>query len=53
MAEYAKVRRLHFEASTLVVAHLKSQIAGENGLDGTKKLPAAEKQARLIEQQRF
>ena len=52
IALLARVRRLHFEASTLVVAHLKSQVNPETGLDVVKKIPPAEKQARLLEQQK-
>ena len=51
MASVSRVRRLHFEASTLVVAHLKSQVSPEQGTEAVKKIPAAEKQARLVMQQ--
>ncbi len=43
----SEVRRLHFESSTMVVANLKSQVSSETQ-DGVRKLPIAEKQARLI-----
>eukprot|EP00434_Breviolum_minutum_P036682 symbB.v1.2.032515.t1/scaffold3913.1/size48432/3 len=45
----AKLRRLHFEAQTLVVAHLKSQVSVDSA-EGVRKLPAAEKEARLQDQ---
>ena len=49
IANLAKLRRLHFEAQTLVVAHLKSQVAVDS-TEGVRKLPAAEKEARLQDQ---
>ena len=49
IAQFAKLRRLHFEAQTLVVAHLKSQVSID-ATEGVRKLPAAEKEARLLDQ---
>lgn len=49
IANLAKLRRLHFEAQTLIVAHLKSQVAVDAS-EGIRKLPAAEKEARLQDQ---
>ena len=39
--QLAQLRRLRFEAQTLVVAHLKSQVSIES-TEGVRKLPAAE-----------
>ena len=50
LSKTSEVRRLHFESSTMVVAHPKSQVSSETQ-DGVRKLPIAEKQARLISQQ--
>ena len=52
MAALSRFRRLHFEAQTLVVAHLKSQITNDPVSDAPKKLPQAEKVARLEDQKR-
>ena len=49
MATYSSFRRLHFEASTLVVAQLKAKVAGDPD-EGRQKLPIVEKQARLEDQ---
>ena len=49
MATYSSFRRLHFEASTLVVAQLKARVAGDPD-EGRQKLPIVEKQARLEDQ---
>lgn len=49
IANLAKLKRLHFESQTLVVAHLKSQVAVDPS-EGVRKLPAAEKEARLQDQ---
>ena len=49
IALLAKLRRLHFEAQTLVVAHLKSQVSIDS-TEGVGKLLAAEKEARLLDQ---
>ena len=51
MATYSALRRLHFEAATLVVAQLKQKVTGD-GEEGKQKLPIIEKQARLAEQKR-
>lgn len=48
-AAYSGLRRLHFEATTLVVAQLKARVTGE-GEEGKHKLPVVEKQARLADQ---
>ena len=45
----AQLRRLHFEAITLVVAHLKQQAIADPA-EAVKKLPLAEKQARIEDQ---
>eukprot|EP00435_Cladocopium_sp_Y103_P060396 s860_g22.t1 len=45
------LRRLHFEAVTMVVAHLKTNVAVDASADGARKLPPVEKVARLQEQQ--
>lgn len=49
MGAYSGMRRLHFEATTLVVAQLKAQVTGDTD-EGKRKLPVIEKQARLAEQ---
>ena len=46
----AGLRRLHFEASAIVMAELKSKATDTSG-DGTRKLPVAEKAARLKDQE--
>ena len=51
MATYSAFRRLHFEASTLVVAQLKQRVTGDSE-EGKQKLPTVEKQARLVDQRR-
>eukprot|EP00435_Cladocopium_sp_Y103_P069652 s1948_g33.t1 len=45
------LRRLHFEAVTMVVAHLKTNVAVDASAEGVRKLPPVEKVARLQEQQ--
>ena len=43
--------RIQFEASTLMVAHVKSQVNQDAaGSDAVRKIPAAEKQQRLRDQ---
>ena len=42
----AALRRLHFEASAIIMAELKARATDTSG-DGTRKLPVAEKTARL------
>ena len=49
IGQLAKLRRLHFKAQTLVVAHLKSQVS-QDSTERVRKLPAAEKEARLLDQ---
>ena len=51
ISEVSRVRRLHFEACTLIVAHTKQQVSLDANVEGGRKLPAAEKQARLQQQQ--
>eukprot|EP00435_Cladocopium_sp_Y103_P000779 s5414_g1.t1 len=51
ISEVSRVRRLHFEACTLIVAHTKQQVSLDSSIEGARKLPAAEKQARLQQQQ--
>ena len=51
ISEVSRVRRLHFEACTLIVAHTKQQVTLDANVEGSRKLPAAEKQARLQQQQ--
>ena len=51
ISEASRVRRLHFEACTLIVAHTKQQVSLDATVEGNKKLPVAEKQARLLQQQ--
>ena len=51
ISEAARVRRLHFESCTLIVAHTKQQVSLDARAEGSRKLPAAEKQARLVQQQ--
>ena len=46
----AHLKRLHFEASAIVMAELKSR-ATDTSMDGVKKLPLAEKAARLKDQE--
>ena len=48
--DLAQLRRLHFEASAIVMAELKSKATDTTG-DGGRKLPIAEKNARLLEQE--
>ena len=52
ISEAARVRRLHFEACTLIVAHTKQQVSLDSTVEGGRKLPVAEKQARLVQQQK-
>ena len=47
ISEVSRVRRLHFEACTLIVAHTKQQVSLDANVEGSRKLPAAEKHARL------
>jgi len=45
------LRRLHFEAVTMVVAHLKTNVVTDASTEGGRKLPPVEKVARLNDQQ--
>ncbi|CAE7394128.1 unnamed protein product, partial [Symbiodinium sp. CCMP2456] len=45
LGDTAKLTRLHFEASTYVIAQLKQQVVGDT-TDEPKRLPLAEKEAR-------
>ena len=45
------LRRLRFEAVTMVVAHLKTNVSVDAGAEGGRKLPPVEKVARLNDQQ--
>ena len=49
--ELSMLRRLHFEASAIVMAELKSRATDTTG-DGSRKLPTAEKSARLLDQEK-
>ena len=53
LGQVASLRRLHFEATTLIVATLNEQVKSDSAEPGSivKKLPAAKKQARLEKQQ--
>ena len=53
LGQVASLRRLHFESTTLIVATLNEQVKSDSADPGSviKKLPAAEKQARLEKQQ--
>ena len=48
--ELAALRRLHFEAAAIVMAELKSRATDTTG-ESSRKLPIAEKTARLKEQE--
>ena len=48
--QQSALRRLHFEASAILMAELKSRATDTSG-DGTRKLPVAEKTARLKDQE--
>jgi hypothetical protein len=53
LGQVSSLRRLHFEATTLIVATLNEQVKSDSADPSSlvKKLPAAEKQARLEKQQ--
>lgn len=51
LAQVSKVKRLHFEAVTLVVADLKRQVTAGDVTEPGKTLPFIEKQRRLRAQQ--
>lgn len=48
----AGLRRLHFEASAIVIAELKSRVTSDAASDVVRKLPVAEKAARLRDQEK-
>lgn len=52
LGEITDVKRMHFESVTIVIANLKSRVAADTGVEGVRKIPNAEKQARLITQQK-
>ena len=52
VGQLSSLRRLHFEATTLVVASLNEQVKSDTDPNFSKKLPAAEKQSRLETQQK-
>ena len=45
------LRQFHFEAVTMVVALLKTNVSTDAGIEGGRKLPPVEKVARLNDQQ--
>ncbi|CAE7237282.1 unnamed protein product [Symbiodinium sp. CCMP2592] len=47
----SQLKRLHFESSTLVIAQLRALVEGDS-TDAGKRLPAAEKSARLADAKR-
>ena len=51
IGQVSALKRLHFESSTLVVAALRSMVEGDAG-EASKRLPVAEKAARLAEAKR-
>ena len=48
IGDTSKLRRLHFESATLIVAHLRQQVSSEAS-DTVRKLPQAEKTARYAD----
>ena len=52
VGDTAVVRRLHFEAATLLLADMKSQAACADASEPVRKLPFIEKQARLEKQKK-
>ena len=50
IAVFAQLRRIHFEASAIVVAELKSRVTSD-AVTEVRKLPIAEKTARLQDQE--
>ena len=52
LGDSAIVKRLHFEATTLLLADLKSQVTQTDASEPVRKLPFIEKQSRLAEQQK-
>ena len=53
LGQVSSLRRLHFEATTLIVATLNGQVKSDSADPSSlvRRLPAAEKQARLEKQQ--
>ncbi|CAE7788579.1 unnamed protein product [Symbiodinium sp. CCMP2592] len=51
IGQVSALKRLHFESSTLVVAARRTMVEGDTG-DASKRLPVAEKTARLAEAKR-
>ena len=54
LAQVADLRTLHFEATAFVIAVLKEHVSGTEGPDGgqaMKRIPPAERRARLLAQQ--
>ena len=47
ISEAARVRRLHFEACTLIIAHTKQQVSLDATVEGSRKLPMAEKTVKV------
>ena len=53
VGETANLKRVHFEATTLIIASLKERVASEDAESVTiKKIPPAEKRARQENQER-
>ena len=55
ISQIADLRTLHFESTAFVVAVLKEHVSGSDGPEGLpslKRIPAAERRARLLAQQR-
>ena len=52
IGQVSKLRRLHFEASTLVVAQLRTMVEGDTP-EAPRKLPGAEKSSRLQQVKRL
>ena len=51
IGEISILRRIQFEAATLMVAHVKSQVSQDaSGSDAVRKIPAPEKQQHLQDQ---
>ena len=48
LGQTSKLRRLHFEAGTVIVAHLRQQVTGDAS-EAPKRLPMAEKEARYLD----
>ena len=54
LGQTSMLRRLHFEATTLMIASIKQKVDGETAdkAESVKKIPAAEKRYRLQQQER-